>query len=111
MEINEIYNEANLKISKHFIAYLDILGYEKHLDHWGGPEMFLATMSNVIESTRRGIKLMNDYADSVDAKLKVFSDNFLLCSENGWESLLYFVMLLNLIVFGTCHIFWLHRNT
>jgi len=79
MDSNEIY-----KISKHFIAYLDILGYEKHLDYLGEPEMFLATMSDVIENTKRDINVMSKCAGPVDVELKVFSDNFFLCSENGW---------------------------
>jgi hypothetical protein len=67
----------------HFIAYLDILGYERKLED--GDELyktiqgFIGTFTQLTEGAYK--PHVENYSDII--KMKAFSDNFIICSE--WE--------------------------
>jgi len=75
----------------HFIAYFDILGYKQHMEKGRSVEI-----ANKIASSIEGVWEnfdMRKYGGDVkipedEAKLKVFSDNFIICSERDWHAVL-----------------------
>lgn len=77
------------EIEKYYIAYVDLLGYknffEKHADQVSD---FLKTIQFAIEKAKGYVvkanlsPIMNTYAD-MDIKVKIFSDNILLCLKTG----------------------------
>ena len=74
-------------MKKFFILYFDILGYQKKasansLDLFNTINLCIEKIKYVIENN----KIM--YPTS-DVKLKVFSDNFFLCSENDYQQLIF----------------------
>ena len=92
-------------IEEYYIAYVDLLGYknffEKHADRVYD---FLKTIQVAIETTK-GIVLksnsspiLNKYAD-MDIKVKIFSDNILLClkTENKQIEIIRLLTFLSLI--------------
>jgi len=82
---------ANSDFKPHFIAYFDILGYKQHVAKGRAVEI-----ANKIASSIEGIWDnfdMRKYGGDVsapedEAKLKVFLDNFIICSERDWHAVL-----------------------
>jgi len=71
----------------HFIAYFDILGYKQHMEKGRAVEI-ANKISYTIEKMRNEFELyrlgrINSPPEN-EAKLKVFSDNFIVFSEHDW---------------------------
>ena len=82
---------AAREIEEYYIAYVDLLGYknffEKHADQVSD---FLKTIQCAIEKTKGTVSktnlstIMSTYAE-MEVKIKIFSDNILLCLKTGSE--------------------------
>ena len=88
-----IVDKDDFEPQGHFIAYFDILGYEHKIKEVGGA-------SKLAEIINKNILLAQDIASifngsehirakEINFKLKAFSDNFILCSENDFLSVLF----------------------
>jgi len=82
--------EDGRNINNKFIAYFYILGYKN--DILQGDEMRKIQLLNLINSSisllNQIIEMFNKSDNRIDIKLKVFSDNFLLCTEKDYIALL-----------------------
>jgi len=91
----------------HFIAYIDVLGY-KSIFEGKTPFIQFYNTNRFVKWTKKETpalfsKLLSDFialsknlSGTLDAgiKQKIFSDNFLFCTEENWEDLLAFVSIL-----------------
>ena len=74
-----------LKTKKHYIAYLDILGYKDVLkNNPQEADVFLNKILDAVEKMKKSISYYRDVAKQFfgvegGLKLRVFSDNILLC--------------------------------
>ena len=80
---------ATREIEKYYIAYVDLLGYKDFFEnHADQVPDFLKTIQAAIETTKVNVSktnlstIMSTYAD-MDVKIKIFSDNILLCLKTG----------------------------
>ena len=80
--------------TKHYIAYMDILGYKDFLkSKHKKPEQYLQTILDAVERVKGNVSAFQNTANMFhidgDLKLKIFSDNILLCLsvENGDEEI------------------------
>ena len=83
--------DNNREIEKYYIAYVDLLGYKDFFEnHADRVSDFLKTIQGAIETTKATVSktnlstIMSTYAD-MDVKIKIFSDNILLCLKTGSE--------------------------
>ena len=83
--------DNNREIEKYYIAYVDLLGYKDFFEnHADRVSDFLKTIQGAIETTKVTVSktnlstIMSTYAD-MDVKIKIFSDNILLCLKTGSE--------------------------
>lgn len=76
-------------ISEYYIAYFDILGYKDFFRKTPGNEQqFLNAIHDAISKVKNTVNLFNDselieYVAESHIKIKIFSDNFLLCTDVG----------------------------
>jgi len=96
-EVGEI--ERGFVPSKQYIAYFDILGYEQKIRDHGGAVKLANFLSGHIKHYKALVNQLNnttlvlgDEARKIDIKMKVFSDNFILCSTANWKALATFVI-------------------
>jgi hypothetical protein len=70
-------------IKKYFIAYFDILGFEKMVDKEDNNKnlILLTSIFDCITNSNDVISLFNETESKTDIKLKVFSDNFFYCTD------------------------------
>jgi hypothetical protein len=79
-------SDKKYDIKKYFIGYFDILGFENKVKK-NNKEIDLAllsTIDDIIIFSRKSISTLYKY----DIKMKVFSDNFLFCSEENYIPLI-----------------------
>lgn len=82
-------------IKKYYIAYFDLLGYKAFLkSHSDKAESFLTDINNAIQNTKKyiqGIALsfLGGNLTQMSIKVKIFSDNILLCLETGTTQMEY----------------------
>jgi len=101
--MNEIIavTENDLKLTQHFIAYFDILGYKKHVQIHGDNTKFAKSICDTITTVEKSLRWRNDSSKNkygYDLKLKVFSDNFIICSESNWYYVIAYVNTLQLFL-------------
>jgi hypothetical protein len=86
----------NFDVKDYFIAYFDILGFEKMVNQNNKKkDLLLLTMINeCIANSKEVISLFNETGNKVDIKFKVFSDNFIFCTEKDYISLLSMVSII-----------------
>jgi hypothetical protein len=83
-------DENIFEIKQYFIAYFDILGFEKKVNQEDEKKnlILLTTINDCIANSKEVISLFYDTGSKVDIRVKVFSDNFVYCTENDYISLL-----------------------
>jgi len=81
------HHRREVSLKKQFIAYFDILGYEQKA---GSDETNLFdTINTCIEKSAKIISGLQNKYNNTEIKLKVFSDNFLYCTETNYVPLLF----------------------
>jgi len=72
------------KPEKCFIAYLDILGYEKILKKIGTTELvkIIKNILTTLKEEQKYIKETLEGLGALDFKFKIFSDNIIICNKN-----------------------------
>jgi len=80
----------------HFIAYFDILGYAELIAKDDGDIRLVKMICHYVEKLREMFSdpIRFDNRPEYDLKLKVFSDNFVICSERNWREVLSLTALL-----------------
>jgi hypothetical protein len=88
--------DFNFEIKNYFIAYFDILGFENMVSQDNKKkDLILLTMINdCISNSKEVITLFNKTGNKTDIKFKVFSDNFVFCTEKDYTSLLSMIAIL-----------------
>ena len=83
-------NDYNFAPREQFIAYCDILGYGSHVKDRTSAIVLAKTIKHYIMSLKTpfGSSLKFDKHPECNIKLKVFSDNILICSENNWYTIM-----------------------
>lgn len=84
-----VANSKPNPINEYYIAYFDILGYKEFFETQ--PEKvadFLQMIHDVIQRTNGHIRIANQSViasvyGNINVKIRVFSDNFLLCLETS----------------------------
>ena len=79
-------SDKKYDIKKYFIGYFDILGFENKvkINNKEDDLALLTTIDEIIIFSRKSISTLYKY----DIKMKVFSDNFLFCSEENYIPLI-----------------------
>jgi len=79
-------------IKKHFVAFLDILGYGDKISEFTPEELkaFLEKVNEVIDVTKAALQSINGTSlnENFDVKFRMFSDNIFLYTETNWFNLL-----------------------
>ena len=92
------YDPENLPelfgMRKQFIAYLDIVGFEEKVNKGNASVdlKLLYSINDIINHSKEIIPIIKNTDKEI--KMKVFSDNFLFCTENDYFALLGLVSLL-----------------
>ena len=76
---------SKFKPVPHFIAYLDILGYEEKVSN--GDYKLAEIIDSILNSVMDMAKRHTRHFINTDIKVKAFSDNILICAEKGWDLL------------------------
>ena len=81
----------------HFIAYFDILGYEQYIRKENKAVEIMDAIKGVIHQIRNNEEVQGskNYSDG-EVKLKVFSDNFIICSERNWQLIMEIALILQI---------------
>jgi len=84
--INNIDKLSNHDYKGYFIAYFDILGYESIITkgETEEKEKLLETIEDTIKLSKEIFSLAKKPPSNCEIKMKVFSDNFLLCTEKDY---------------------------
>lgn len=84
---------SEVEIKSQFIAYLDILGYDKHIGN-GKALAFYNLIKSIVNDIRTIQKNSNNsgYLHPIPncVNIKMFSDNLIICSERNWQNVLNF---------------------
>jgi hypothetical protein len=108
-KISREYNPDNLRelfgMKKYFIAYFDILGFENFInqDDKYKDLKLLYTINDIIANSRMMASYFTKADNLKEIKLKVFSDNFLYCTEENYLALISLVSCLQ-SAFITCNL-------
>jgi len=106
--IEDDYNHKKLQelfgMKKHFIAYFDILGFAEIVNQENKfmDLKVLHTINDIIKNTKKVIPILRNTENTL--KMKVFSDNFLICTENDYIALISLVSCLQ-SSFISCDLF------
>ena len=80
--------EEKFSPEPHYIAYLDMLGYESEIKRRGIPEI-ARLMKKHIDSAKSIVsKYINEDDEGDIIKMKVFSDNMFFCTRKNWKVLI-----------------------
>jgi len=87
----KLYNNFDMK--KYFIAYFDILGFENMVKQNNKDKdlILLTSISDCIENSKDIFNLFKQTNSEFEIKRKVFSDNFLFCTENDYNALISYI--------------------
>jgi hypothetical protein len=79
-------NNAEFEPRGHFIAYFDILGYEEHVKEKGDATVLAQIINHNVMNYKKSFTsdIFFEKTPEYNIKLKVFSDNFIICSERNW---------------------------
>ena len=81
-------NNAPNPIKEYYIAYFDILGYSQFIKTYPGKtEDFLSVVYNAVQTVKNQFSTLNQSpilssVGNVNVKIRIFSDNFLVCLES-----------------------------
>ena len=95
--MTDVQHISQDRFTGHFIAYFDILGYAQYIRKENKAVEIVNAIKSIIHQIRNNEEVQGskNYSDG-EVKLKVFSDNFIICSERNWQLIMEIAFILQI---------------